>query len=127
MQFWVKCQNIKKVTSSANQKGSSLIGMEAFVNPFTAEDYRQWRRGDILCGHNLWIRNTVPSRQRRFLAVVYPAPQGQAFPVIERLDDATVRVANDIVSFDPDSPYAQNADLIVDTSAMAREVGRDLE
>ena len=59
--------------------------------------------------------------------MVYPVPKGQAFPVIERLDDATVRVANDIVSFDPDSPYAHNADLIVDTSAMAREVGRDLE
>jgi hypothetical protein len=101
--------------------------MEAFVNPFTREDYHQWRRGNILCGHNLWISNAIPVRQRRFLVVIYPAPKGQTFPAIERLDDSTVRVDNDMISFDPDSPYAQSADLIVDTSTIARAMERDLE
>jgi len=103
------------------------IGMKAFVNPLTGEDYRQWRKGNILCGHNLWISNTIPTRQWRFLAVIYPALQGQTIPAIERLDDSTVRVASDVISFDPDSPYAQNADLIVDTSAIAGAQERDLK
>ena len=103
------------------------VGMEAFVNPLTGEDYSQWRKGNILCGHNLWISNAVPARQWRFLTVIYPVRAGQTFPAIERLDDSTVRVANEIVSFDPDSPNAQNADLIVDASAIAGAVARDLE
>ena len=46
-------------------------------------------------------------------------------PAIERLDDSTVRVANEIISFDPDSSYAQDASLVVDTAAMAQAL--DLE
>ena len=114
----------------ASPEGLNLddrVGMEAFVNPFTREDYRNWRRGNILCGHNLWVSNAVPARQWRFLTVIYPAPKGQTIPVIERLDGSTVRVANDVVSFDPHSPYAHNADLIVDTSAIAVALERDLE
>jgi hypothetical protein len=103
------------------------VGTKAFVNPLTGEDYSRWRKGNILCGHNLWISTAVPARQWRFLAVIYPAPKGQTLPVIERLDDSTVRVANEIISFDPDSLYAQNADMIVDTSAIGGELKRVLE
>jgi len=67
------------------------VGMKAFVNPLTGEDYRQWRKSNILCGHNLWISNTIPAKQWCFLTVIYPVTKGQTIPVIERLDDSTVR------------------------------------
>ncbi|MHC4192182.1 MAG: DUF4962 domain-containing protein [Planctomycetota bacterium] len=97
------------------------IGTEAFVNPSTGEDYRQWRRGDILCAHNLWISNTVPTQKWRFLTVIYPARSGEPVAAIERLDDFTVRVAEEVISFDPDSPYARDADFVVDVSAIRPE------
>ena len=103
------------------------VGMKAFVNPLTGEDYRQWRRDNILCGHNLWVSNTVPARRWRFLTVIYPVSPGEMMPAIERIDDSTVRVANEIISFDPDSVYARDASLIVDTAAMAEALERDLE
>jgi len=48
-------------------------------------------------------------------------------PAIERLDDSTVRVAGEIISFDPDSAQAQDAALVVDTAAMAEALERDWE
>ncbi|MHC4170590.1 MAG: heparinase II/III domain-containing protein, partial [Planctomycetota bacterium] len=101
------------------------VGMEAFVNPLTGEDYSRWRRDEILCGHNLWVSNAEPARQWRFLAVIYPAQPGTTIPAIERLDDSTVRVAGDVLSFDLDSPYAADASLVVDTAAMAEALKRD--
>lgn len=118
---------LQHIAHTDRLKLDDRVGMDAFVNPLTGEDYRRWRKGNILCGHNLWISNTIPSRQWRFLSVIYPAPKGQTFPVIERLDDSTVRVANDIISFDPNSPYAHNANLIVETSAIAVATDRDLK
>ncbi len=103
------------------------VGTKAFVNPLTGEDYRQWRRDNILCGHNLWVSNAVPARQWRFLTIVYPARPGETMPAIERLDDSTVRVASDIISFDPDSEHAQEASLVVDTAAMTEALKRDWE
>ena len=91
------------------------------MNPFTGEDYRQWRRDEILCGHNLWISNTVPTKQWRFLAIIYPAKPGETIATIERLDDFTVRVAEDVISFSPSSPYARDANFVVDVSAMRPE------
>ena len=93
-------------------------GMDAFINPFTGEDYRQWRKGDILCGHNLWVTNTEPAEQWSFLAVVCPAPRGGDIPRIQRIDDSTVRVGDDVISFDPDSAAARDADFVVDPNAM---------
>jgi hypothetical protein len=101
------------------------VGMKAFVNPLTGEDYRKWRKGNILCGHNLWISNAVPARRWRFLTVICPVPPGETMPAIERLDDSTVRVANDIISLDADSSYARSASLVVDTAAMAQALERD--
>lgn len=118
---------LKHMAYPEELKFEDRVGMDAFVNPLTGEDYSQWRKGNILCGHNLWISNADPAGQWRFLTVIYPIRPGQTFPAIERLDDATVRVANEIISFDPDSPNAQNADLIVDASAMAGAVARDLK
>jgi hypothetical protein len=95
--------------------------MDAFVNPFTGEDYRQWRVGETLCAHNLWVSNAVPARRWRFLTVIYPVSPGGAMPAIERLDDSTVRVAREIISFDPDSAYARDAGLVVDTDKRQEE------
>ncbi len=103
------------------------VGMKAFVNPLTGEDYRKWRRGDLLCGNNLWISNTIPAKKWRFLAIIYPARQRETMPNIERLDDTTVRVANDIISFDPGSAYARDASLVVDTAAIAEAMNKERE
>ncbi len=92
-------------------------GEDALVNPFTGEDYRPWRKGDILCGHNLWITNVQPAKSWHFLAVVYPEPPGGAIPEIRRVDDNTVRVGADTICFDPASPAAAGADFVVDVAA----------
>jgi hypothetical protein len=102
-------------------------GTQALVNPFTGEDYRRWQRGNILCGHNLWISNTIPARRWRFMTVIYPAPPGRQIAAIERLDDSTVAVGDDIISFDPNSAYASDASLVVDVAAMAQAIERDRE
>ena len=89
------------------------------VNPITGEDYSATRRGDILCGHNLWISNTTPAKKWNFLTVVYPLePGAAAFPKIERLDDHTVRVGEDVISFDPKTAASSAADFIVDVEMM---------
>ena len=93
-------------------------GEDALINPFTGEDYRQWRKGDILCGHNLWVTNTEPAETWHFLAVVYPQPPGGEIPRIERVDDNTLRVGEDFICFDPASAAAADADFLVDVAAM---------
>jgi hypothetical protein len=106
----------------ANPEGLDLddrLGTKAFVNPLTGEDYYKWRRDNILCGHNLWVSNTIPARQWQFLTVIYPVPPGKTIPAIERLDNSTVRVADEIISFDPDSAFARKASMVVDTAAIA--------
>ncbi|MGC9319476.1 MAG: hypothetical protein ACP5KN_15700, partial [Armatimonadota bacterium] len=49
-------------------------GMEGRVNPITGEDWREFLRGDIVEGHNLWITTAEPAAEWGFLAVVYPQP-----------------------------------------------------
>lgn len=92
-------------------------GEDAFINPMTGEDYRQWRKGDILCGHNLWVSNKEPAKNWQFLTVIYPTKAGDKPPAIERLDDATVRVGDDVISFDPSGADVHGADIVVDVSA----------
>ena len=93
-------------------------GLDGFTNPITGEDYREWRKGSILCGHNLWVSNRDPAREWSFLTVIYPAPPGGDIPPIERIDDSTVRVGDDVVTFDPGSPAARDASFVVDVAAM---------
>ena len=92
-------------------------GENALVNPITGEDYRQWRLGDILCGHALWVTNAEPAESWRFLAVIYPRPPDGEIPQIRRLDDNTARVGDDTVCFDPAGPAAATADFVVDPAA----------
>lgn len=110
----VRLQHIAQVDKL---KLDNRQGMDAFVNPFTGEDYRRWRKDDILCAHNLWISNAEPAREWRFLAVIYPAPPDEAIPPIERVDDVTVRVEGDVVCFDAKSPAASDAGYVVDVEA----------
>ena len=94
-------------------------GMDAFINPATGEDYRATRRGDILCGHNLWVSNATPAKEWNFLTVIYPLnPGSSVFPSIERLDDHTVRVDEDVISFNPKTAASRDATFIVDVEAM---------
>lgn len=92
-------------------------GLDGRVNPITGEDWRETLRGDIIEGHNLWISNTEPAEGWSFLAVVYPQPPGDEIPTIERIDDRTVRVGNDVICFDPVSPAAAEANLVIDPDA----------
>jgi hypothetical protein len=84
----------------------------------TGEDYRKQRVGEILCAHNLWVSNIIPAKEWCFLTVIYPSPPGEPAMVIERLDDTSIRVDQDIISFDPDSRHAGSADFVVDVAAV---------
>ena len=92
-------------------------GLEGRTNPVTGEDYRSQLQGDIIEGHNLWVSTREPAAQWGFLAVVYPEPPGGETPAIERIDDRTVRVGEDVICFDPDSPAAAEATIVVDPAA----------
>ncbi|MEA3401842.1 MAG: DUF4962 domain-containing protein [Armatimonadota bacterium] len=96
-------------------------GMQGRVNPITGEDWRQFLRGDIVEGHNLWISTAEPAAQWAFLAVVYPQPPGGEIPPIVRADDRTVRVGEDVICFDPDSEAAAEADIVVDVTAFRHQ------
>lgn len=95
-------------------------GLDGRVNPITGEDYRPQRQGDIIEGHNLWVSTREPAAEWGFLAVVYPQPPGGAIPEIERLDDRAVRVGDDVICFDPASPAAGEATIVVDPAAFVR-------
>jgi hypothetical protein len=92
-------------------------GLDGFINPVTGEGYRRYRRDDVLCEHNLWVTNERPAMSWSFLSVIYPIPPGGSTPRIDRIDDYTVRVGQDVISFDPGSAGAAQADLIVDRAA----------
>ncbi len=93
-------------------------GEDGLVNPFTGEDYRQWRKGDILCGHNLWVTNREASKTWQFLAVVYPARPGETPAEIKRLDDHSVQVGEDVITFDPRGEFSERADFVIDPGAV---------
>jgi hypothetical protein len=94
-------------------------GEEAMVNPFTGEDYRAERKPGPLCAHNLWVTNRAPKAEHHFLVVIYPYRAGEPLPRVERLDDWTVRVEGDVVSFRPESARQHAANVVVDAAAVA--------
>lgn len=95
-------------------------GEDAYVNPFTGEDYRALRKDKILCGHSLWVSNARPAESWSFLAVVYPARPGEEIPAIEGLDPVTVRVGEEIITFAPQGPAAATAAFVVDPAPFRR-------
>ncbi len=115
-----------RLVHAAGVDGLELIDTKkagALGNPITGEDYaanrgRSRRRGadDLLAAHNLFISNKTPARQHYFLAVIAPVAPGEKPPVIRRLDDRTVQVGADVVSFD--AATAHKADIVVDADAL---------
>jgi hypothetical protein len=97
-------------------------GLDAFVNPLTGEDYRPYRKDSILCAHNLWVTNQRPAKDWSFLSVVYPVPPGGSAARIQRIDDSSVRVGEDVICFNPASAAAAQANLVIDPSAFERVV-----
>ena len=93
-------------------------GLDGFINPFTEEDYRKWRKEGPLCGHNLWISNAQKACDWRFLALIYPAREEAELPSVRGLGAYTIQVDGDVICFNPKSAEAEGATLIVDTSAM---------
>jgi hypothetical protein len=106
----VRLQHISRPGALELDDRQGLMGR---VNPITGEDWRDTLRGDIIEGHNLWISNSEPAADFTFLAVVYPEPPGGQIPEIERIDDHTVRVDEDVICYDASSPAAAEADLLV--------------
>ncbi|HJN15249.1 MAG TPA: heparinase II/III family protein, partial [Armatimonadota bacterium] len=90
--------------------------LDAMINPFTGEDYRKYQQKGPVAAHNLWVTNTEPREDMHFLAVIYPY-EGEE-PEIARLDEFTVRVGEDIVTFDPSVAQRHNADYVIDTIAL---------
>jgi len=90
---------------------------QGLINPLTGEDYNGWvkpienyNRNYIgpypdKVTHNIWITNRESQRKMHFLAVIYPYREGTPAPVIERLDDLSVRVScgakSETVTFAP--------------------------
>ena len=109
---------LQHIANANNLTLDNRQGEDGFTNPFTGEDYREYRRSDILCGHNLWVSNREPSKEWTFLTVVYPTRPGETMPNIHRMDNATVRVGEDIISFAPESPTANEAHFLIDPEAM---------
>jgi hypothetical protein len=108
------------VTHIANREAIRLDDrrdLDAMTNPFTGEDYREYRQEGLMAAHNLWVTNVEPRERMHFLTVIYPH-RGEE-PPIDRIDEFTVRVGEDIITFDPNVAERHNADFIVDTEAVA--------
>jgi hypothetical protein len=55
--------------------------------------------------HNIWLSNREPKQAIRYMAVIYPYPEGTSAPVIKRVDDLTAQISHEgkteIVTFEP--------------------------
>ena len=116
-----------RIAHIAHCSDLELIDMErekGFINPLTGEDYTDMlgrlpggvRKPEHLAGHNLYISNKTRAREYEFLSVIVPVKPGEKFPEIRRLDDRTVVVDGDVISFDPETKH--NAGLIIDVKAI---------
>ena len=103
-------------------------GLDGHRNPMTGEDYvedrgRAQRSREMVAEHNIWLTTRGKHSQWRFVAVIYPVPPGGPRPVIERLDDLTVRVEAggevDVISFDPQTKHPANVTVDLNEIAAA--------
>jgi len=117
-----------RIAHIAHRDNLELIDMQGdkgFINPLTGEDYTDKlgrlpggeRREGYLAGHNLYVSNTRKTKEFHFLSVIAPVKPGEKFPEIERIDDRTVSIDGDVISFDPETKY--KAHLIIDTAAIS--------
>ncbi len=107
---------------------SDRRGELGYINPITGEDYSDnegsggGRTPELKAEHNVWVTTREPHERWRFLSVVYPVPPGGQAPVIERLDDLTLKVTwgddVDRISFDAGTQH--DANIIVDLDAISK-------
>ncbi len=125
--------NLMGVTQMVNKV--NVVGTNEFcyakMNPFTGEKYNytnDWigvgnDYQDYYWANTFWIYNKTPTTNWHFLSVVYPVKSGETAPTITRLDDYTVRVQkgvdDDIITFNTNSAYADQATLIVAVPGIA--------
>ncbi len=104
----------------------NLRGKNGFQNPITREDYADDRgraRGErnMIAEHNLWITTREKHCNWRFLSVLYPTPSETESPVIEKIDDLTIRIQmddeTDVITFNPNR--ANQANVVIDLSAIS--------
>ncbi|MEQ6119803.1 heparinase II/III family protein [Reichenbachiella sp. MALMAid0571] len=96
-------------------------------NTWVAKDMKREDYRNKVCAHNFWFTTEKPLKNHHFLTVIYPVKPNTEAPVIERLDDYTVKIEKDgdvdIVSFDKGTKHA--ATLIIDKEAFQLPVRFD--
>jgi len=102
-------------------------GNGGFVNPITGENYiddygRARPPRKYVAQHNVYATNREAATEWRFLSTIIPVPPGEsAQPIVERLDDLTVKVTflgeTDVISFDPSN---RTADIVVNLPVIAK-------
>jgi len=115
-----------RIVHIANRKNLEFIDMkgeEGFKNPYTDEDYtndlardKVRQKDELIVGHNIYISNKIKAKEFHFLSVIAPVKPGEDFPKIKHLDDWTVEIDGDIISFNPKTNY--EACLIIDVEAI---------
>jgi len=126
------CLLVQHVGATAELTYTNLQGAAGMTNPVTGEAViamDKWLRGrkklkrrlpKPLDAHHVWVSHKTPQRRMRFLAVLAPSRQGEAEPVITRLDDTAVAVTfrgrTTSVSFG-----AHPADIVVAADRIAGE------
>lgn len=100
---------------------------DSLINPLTGEDYtnehgRARPPRKLVAEHNVYVTNRDPATSWRFMSTIVPVPpdSADAQPIVERVDDLTVRVTflgeADVISFDSNNA---DADIVVDLPAIA--------
>jgi hypothetical protein len=103
------------------------MGDDGFVNPLTGEAYkddfgRAKPTRKFIAEHNVYVTNREPATSWRYLSTIVPVPpqSPSETPIVERVDDLTVRVTflgeTDVISFDAGN---KSADIVVDLKAIA--------
>ena len=118
---------VQHVAHRAQLSWQDRRGLDGMVNPLTGEDYRRWRKKGPQPAHNLWVTSAKPASRFHFLAVVYPYRPGRPEPVVEPVDDRTVRVVTDpettdVIHFGSAPPAG--ATLVVDCETIGQGADR---
>jgi len=118
---------IVHIAGRGNLEIIDMQGEDGFKNPLTGEDYTNRlgrhptgvRKKEHIAGHNLYISNKKKSKEFHFLSVIAPVKPGENFPEIRRIDDWTVEVDGETVSFDAST--GSGARIIIDVQAIRGE------
>ena len=131
--FAYSVENVRVYVNHLLGKGEvdvlDQVGDEGFKNPLTGENYidnygRAKPPRKFVAQHNIYITNREPAQSWRYLSTIVPVPPDSpdAAPIIEKLDDLTLRITflgeTDVISFDPTN---SEADIVVDLPVIAKE------